>query len=309
MDEPVRAWAELGERQATSDGERQAAQWLATELARSQLQVWQEPFITVQHPHRSWVLLLGLSLLGGLLLLLGQLLPWFPPGVGLLLTLLAGLGGLLQSLGWLELGWLLGKGESQHVIGVLPALAEVRHRLIFVTHYDTYPHGWSQTGLAGGLVVTLLLPFILVAWLLQPSQFLWGGALLLLLYGTYALRNLLREGPRQRNDAGVAAGLVAAKWAPLRHTEVWTLFTGSHGPGMAGLGLFLQRYGPLLEEATFLVLEGAEGVRRLPRSQVSLLAQRGHRVTGLTLGSGEVGSMVIGLRAMAEALDQAAGGE
>lgn len=56
----------------------------------------------------------------------------------------------------------------------------------------------------------------------------------------------------------LAAGELLAR-APLRHTEVWTVFTGSREPGMAGLHYLLQQYGHMLADADFVVLDRIRG--------------------------------------------------
>jgi len=62
------------------------------------------------------------------------------------------------------------------------------------------------------------------------------------------------EGPALSLAAGEALAQV-----PLQHTEIWTVFTGAREPGMVGLRFFLQRYGPLLADADFVVLDGSGG--------------------------------------------------
>ncbi len=68
------------------------------------------------------------------------------------------------------------------------------------------------------------------------------------------------SGRAWRSAAGIATALAVGERlaaSPLAHTEVWCVFTGGPRAGMRGMGAFLGRYGLLLVDASFFILEGA----------------------------------------------------
>lgn len=304
MNDPLRTLtAELADRQATTPGELRAARWLVDAARRHTHQVWLEPFASFRSPRLAWMVLLGLSLLGGMLL-------WHGPGLSLCLTLLAALGFAAQALGWLELGWLFPGGESQNVVGVVPARGEIRERLVVVAHYDTGDRIWSASGFAGVALAVMLLPPAAILAMLLPGA-VWDGLALLPLLGVAAgLISLSGRLGMRGNAAGVAACLAVGRGPSLQHTEVWTLFTGSRIPGLVGMQAFLRRHGRLMEGAGFIVLEENEAGATLWQRQgeAAVIAGLGYRVLArLTASPDDIDAAVARVRAVAEEIDLAAG--
>ncbi|MFZ5816049.1 MAG: hypothetical protein ACOY93_12190 [Bacillota bacterium] len=295
---------EMADRRATTAGEGRAARYLVDALRRSTHQVWVEPFRSFRSPRPAWVAILSLSLLGGMLV-------WSLPGVALSLTLLAALAFAAQALGWLELGWFFSCGESQNVIGVIPARQEIRRRVVVVAHYDTGPRLWRWASFLGLAAAVMALPPAVMAAVALPGH-LWDGLLLLPLLGVAAgLATLLRGGCEGGNAAGVAAALaVGRRQRSLEHTELWTLFTGSRTPGLVGIRAFLLRHGRLLKEAQFIVLEQESGEGATlwqRRGEAAVLAEQGYRgVLLLTVQPGGLEGAVARIRTIAEQIDAAA---
>jgi len=300
---PLRTLAgDLTERTATSVGEQRAADRLVSELRRSTHQVWQEPFASFRSPRPAWALLLGLAMLGGLLY-------WTLPGVGFALALLAAVGFACQAAGWLELGWLFPTGESQNVVGVLPAQGEIRARLVVLAHYDTGVRVWTGRSFVLVGSALMLLPPLGLLGLVSGSP-LWDSLLALCLVaigGGIAL--VLRGASQDRNDAGVAVALACGSGPSLQHTELWTVFTGCRVPGLVGMKAFLHRHGRLLGDAQFIVLEEEDGTLltlQQRQAEAAVLMRQGHeQVMLLHVDPNGLEAAREQVRAMAEEIDQA----
>lgn len=307
MHDPLRTLTEeLADRRAVTPGERRASRWLVEVLRRSTYQVWVEPFGSFRSARPAWAVILGLSLLGGMLVR-----P--TPGAGLGLTLLGAVGFAAQSLGWLQFGWLFPAGESQNVVGVIPAADEIRQRVVVVAHYDTGERVWAGPAFLSVAVAVMSLPLAAMAAAVLPGA-IWDRLVLLPLIGVVGgLTALLRPGRQYGNAAGVAAALAVGRSAPLTHTEVWTLFTGSRAPGLVGIQAFLLRHGRLLTEGHFIVLEeeAGEGATLWQRrGEAAVIAERPHRaVTLLPVNRSDIAGTAARVRAMAEAVDREAGQE
>ncbi len=294
---------ELADRPATSVGEQQAARHLADALRRATQMVWQEPFASFCSPRPAWVIILAMSLLGGLLF---WVLPWF----SIAFSLLAALGFAAQAMGWLELGWLFPTGESQNVVGVIPARGEIRARLVILAHYDTGSRVWAGRSflLIATLVMLLPLDAMLAAAL---SAKLWDALLILSLAGiALGLWLVMHETAEDRNDAGVAVALTAGSGPSLAHTEVWTVFTGSRVPGLVGMRAFLHRHGRLLADAHFVVLEEEDGTLltfQQRQAEAAVITQEVRaQVTLLTVDPADMPGAVAQVRKIAEGVDQQA---
>lgn len=296
MTDPRNGWSWLADRPAGSPGERAAADWLVTQLRQLPLQVWQEPFDSHAHPRGVWVILLGCALWAAGL-------AQFAPLAVVAVAAAAALASLAQLLGWWNLSRLLGRRRSQNVVAVLPCQQEVRQRVVVVAHYDRYVAEASPWAVAGAALLLALLPLLLVARPFLPDDLAFALRGAALVVGLVLLLALLRPGERRTNDAGIAAGLLVARGAGLRETEVWTVFTGSRGPGGVGLSAFLDRHGRLLEDGLFLVLEEAAEAAGEP-DEAALLTQRGFEAIALALppDGAEIGAAAV--RRVAEEVDR-----
>jgi hypothetical protein len=256
---------ELGARGATSPGEASAARYIAEAARGYTHQVWQESFRSFPSQAPAWLIALGFSLLGALTL-------WVHPPTGAVLATVGAVAFAGQAAGWIQLGRLLPHRDSQNVIAVVPARESIQQRLVIVAHYDTgrrwpWPVSRLQETVAAVAVSGAVLGLAAVAVANANSRWLgWAAAsvpLLLVVAGAMlALGARERSGPPNDgavSSAGaVAVGLAAGEGiarAPLRHTEVWVVFTGCRKAGMTGLHALLDRHGPMLADAAFLVLD------------------------------------------------------
>ncbi|HWI60681.1 MAG TPA: hypothetical protein VNT75_02450 [Symbiobacteriaceae bacterium] len=315
MPDPLRHVRALaGPRESAGPGEAAAARYIAEAARAYTHQVWMEPFTSFLSPLLAFLPILGLSLLGVLCLL-------FSPHLAAFLTVVAAVlyGG--QALRWIELGWLFPKFASQNVVAVVPSTGVIRRRVILVAHIDS-PRGPDRLPWWCGAGV-LLLP-VCTALAAGTEQAAWAWAALApgaaVALGLAFPHRALGVGSATGAAVVLAAGEALAR-APLKHTEVWTVFTGCREPGLAGLRFFLQAYGPMLADADFLVLDrigdgqavyaraeagfpvrsadpdlvgmlGELGVGNRPiparATQAALLLDEGHRaVSLLTSGSGQ----------------------
>jgi hypothetical protein len=251
----VRALAEeIGPRAAAGPAEARAARYIAEAARGYTHQVWLEPFPTFVSAAAARLLVGGLSLCGGLLV-------WAAPEAAAAVSGVAAASLLGQALRWIELGWLFRRGKSQNVVTVVPSAGSIRRRLIIVAHYDSAaapPLAPAVAWLTSAGV--FLLPVLLFGYLFSGAA-VWQW-LSLPLMALVAVGILLSHGRQSTGGGESAAGVAVALAAgealarvPLRHTEVWTVFTGAREPGMVGLRALLQRYSHMLKDADFLVLD------------------------------------------------------
>ncbi|MDF2626182.1 MAG: hypothetical protein K0R39_13 [Symbiobacteriaceae bacterium] len=290
---------EIGARAAASPEEASAARYIAEAARAYTHQVWMEPFRTFASAGESHLLILAVSLAGGLLLLADF-------RVAAMVGTLAAVGICGQFFGWIELGWLFRRQESRNVVAVVPAVGAIRRRLVLVAHCDS-PCGtplpaWLARLSWGGVFGLALLSALAAA----TGDMVWAWAAML--PGAFVAWSLVARGLGELRGAAasgdgsaagpalaLAAGEALAR-APLRHTEVWTVYTGSKEPGMVGLQVLLEQYGPLLADADFVVLdrigggepvytfsEGAFPVRYCDPDLVAYLAELGAHSPDLRL--------------------------
>lgn len=254
----VRALAEeIGPREATGPGEARAARYIAEAARAYTHQVWMEPFRSFESPEHPRLLIQALVLTGFLLLLVS----WHLAAVISTFSTVLWLG---QSLRWIELGWLFRRRESRNVVAVVPSTGAIRRRLILLAHIDSPgvpPVPW-QLAAVGGAGILLLPVFTVLAAGTGSPAWAWlaciPGAAILVGAAAYVRAGLCGVAAGGGDAAGAALGLAAGAalaQAPLRHTEVWTVFTGCREPGMTGLRALLDRYGHMLADADFVVLD------------------------------------------------------
>lgn len=261
----VRALAdEIGPRGATGAGEAQAARYVAKVAHSFTHQVWTEPFRSCASAVWSQALVLATALVAGLLLS-----PF--PALSLTMGLLAAVFFVDMGSGRFDLGWVLARNESQNVVAVVPARLTIRERLVLVAYCDTGlespPRRWlaGTSWLRATAGAVLLLPLLSALRLLVPQP-AWGWlALPAVGMVAGAIAADLRHRWLGRPTCGAAAGAAGVAVAlqsgtilarqPLRHTEVWLVFTGCRESGMAGVRAFLDRHGHMLADAHFVMLD------------------------------------------------------
>ncbi len=165
-------------------------------------------------------------------------------------------------------------GPSQNVIAVLPAVGEVRRKVVLTAHLDSHRAVWLfatdpllwfyfATSLLGlyGLIFTPLLYTLSV--LIHLPFLAWIGLIPLVSHFIGWFTGVTADlGPYSpgANDNASAVGTVLAlaerlHQSPLEHTEVWLVFTGCEETGCDGMMAFLKDHGNLLKGTLFINLE------------------------------------------------------
>jgi hypothetical protein len=165
-------------------------------------------------------------------------------------------------------------GDSQNVVAVLPAVAEVYQRVVLVAHLDSHRAVWAFAGdrllrLGMGIVPVaiygvLAAPLLyLLAQFTQWTIFAWAALPFALVHFIAWFTGVTADlGPYSpgANDNASAVGTLLAlvermKQEPLAHTEVWLAFTGCEESGCDGMRAFLDEYGAALKDALFIDFE------------------------------------------------------
>jgi hypothetical protein len=172
-------------------------------------------------------------------------------------------------------------GQSSVQLGIIPAAAEPRHRLVLVAHVDTPQVSPTLQAARGRAYARHLGTLLLVAPALnavaQVTSALFGWrrarrvrhltAIGMALAGLWTLREsrTAYTPGANANASGVALLLKLALHLaehPLPHTEVWLAFTGAGTSGGDGVHALLDSYGAELSKAHFLVVNRV-GANRL----------------------------------------------
>ena len=266
FEERVRTLAAFGHRGSATARERQAAEYLVTELTAAGLRPALEPFCGSGS--------MGARLLVPVLIAAaGVGLAWHWPAATAALALLA-LAGLVseQMTGRSWLTWFLTRRPSANVGAHLPAAGDARRRVVLCAHYDTQRAGliWNRFTmtvvapvlarmpgplrtplfpLTAGLVVQVLFGLAAVTWpaalpvgpIAVALLVGYGGAGLLL--GEWAVRPYVPGA--SDNGTGVAAVLaLAERWMadPVSGTELVVLLTGCEETGLLGATAWCARH-------------------------------------------------------------------
>ncbi|HEX6385229.1 MAG TPA: M28 family peptidase, partial [Anaerolineae bacterium] len=238
----------IGPRGSATPAEREAARYVEAELVKLGLPVTVQRF---RSPTSAW---LPFAYVWAIALIAALLAPWFNPVSGVLAAALC-----LLALWWLlgelnlkdtPLRLLLPHGESQNVIGRLPPQGVATQRVVLVGHLDShrtpYFHQTQQRNAilsrllisaALGLVVNAVI-FILVAftgwvWLYLAAVPFTLLHLVGLIITLQVDRTPYSPGASD-NASAVATVLTLAEHLvrqPLRHTELWFLFSGCEEVG------------------------------------------------------------------------------
>ncbi len=269
---------EIGFRVATTEGERRAARYIEQELCTYKLQeIRQEPFPCTTESIKSLSPYLLTAMISMLLAPLSPVLSL----LGLVASPVGALGELRFNRG--PVTWLTRNSTSHNVIGVLPARAERKARVVLLTHYDSVrvrnmmkPNTVQPAKKVFAAVRNLLYVATLGSnavnifarrkkntSLTRSTQYLSGAAgtasLLLTapLLLDLATPGIDGEGAND-NASGVAVLLSLAEQmvqTPLEHTEVWFVATGGEEIGLIGARAFAERYGKELKDAYFFAID------------------------------------------------------
>lgn len=262
----------IGPRGSATRAEREAADYVRTCLEGLSLPTTVQPF---RSPTSAWRPFGTISLVA----VVGTALaPWFLPGT-------AAAGALLLALAlWLQvreanlrdtpLRSILPQSDSQNVLSRVPPRDELRQRVVLVGHLDSHrtPY-FHQTrarqaflgrvgklgvvGLPVNIALYLLLAFTGWIWLYWISLPFTLVHVLFLLATLQADLTPYSPGAND-NAAAVATVLTLAETLaerPLRHTEVWLLFSGCEEVGCYGMRAFLEEYAAELGDARFIDFE------------------------------------------------------
>jgi len=303
--EYVRYLAEtIGGRGSCTPQERQAAEYCAQQMRELGVeQVRIEPFRGAPSTYRPYALAFVAALLGTCLV-------WLGGRVAMALAaLLSGLGtwGMLAesdfSGNWTRR--LLPRGESQNVVGIVPAAGKPTRRVVLAAHLDTHRTPIFYSSAAWQRLFSLLVGLAFVSMAVSAVLYLlgaisgwsgvrWGGlamAAMELFALTMCVHADFTPFSPGANDNGSGVGSVLAlaarlKQEPLQQTEVWLLLTGCEEAASYGMVAFLNAHGDELREAFFINLDQVgmgrvstpvpEGliIRRRPHREMLELARR-----------------------------------
>ncbi len=238
--------AEIGPRGSTTANERRASEWVAARLQERGFAVSVEPFRAVATFSYAYGVLFGLFVLAALVY------PAFPP-VAVFLSLVALIGFGLEASNIDALTRFLPHGDSQNVVGVLPAREQARRKIVLTAHLDS-----SRSALLWHprirpyfrpifllLVAAMVAEFLLYALgLVTRAGWVWTVSLtpaVLILAATLIFidRELRYKHTAGANDnaSGVAVMLAVADQiarAPLDNAELVVAATGCEESGTFG---------------------------------------------------------------------------
>jgi hypothetical protein len=259
----------IGARPATSEAEAWARAMIERRLHERGIKTITQPFRSVPSFTTPWVVvslgfvLAGVSALASL---------W---GVAAALSIIASAlyWGLVS--GKWDVMRLFPQRESANLIAIVPPRETVRRRVVVMAHIDSTraallwdPKTVRYFGLSFQLQ-TLLLGLLTLGTLLGLAGYAAVGQILALpgtllsLWGLFVLAHREWRMPwvqgANDNGSGVAVlGALLERLAavPLRHTEVWGVFTGCEEVGTpAGAFAFEREYGAQLRDAEFLIVD------------------------------------------------------
>jgi len=272
--EHIRHLAEtIGPRGSTTPQEHQAAEYARDVLQGLGLDARLEPFRSGRSTYHPFVLAFGVALLGVLPYAITR-----HPAAALLAAVLNGLGawGMFAELDLAD-NWMrriLPTGPSQNTVGVVPASAETRHRIVLVGHLDTHrtPIFYSSTAwhklfvtLVGGTLVSMVAGTLIYA-LLALAGWTWlhwvaGLAAAVQTFGLVLCihADLTPFSPGANDNASGAASVLALgerlAREPLRYTEVWLVADGCEELGCYGAAALVETHADELRDAYLFALD------------------------------------------------------
>jgi hypothetical protein len=272
----------IGPRGSATEAEKRAAQFVRAEMVRFGIPFEWQSFRSPTSAWRPFSYIMGTAVFATILA------PLINPFTGVIAAL------LFLLLFWLmvrelnlqntPLRPLLPQGKSQNVVARLAPSEKVKQRVVLVGHLDShrtpYFHQTVERQQLFSLILILAfigLPFnALLFLLLAFTEWVWPYLLalpftLLHLSGmviTLQVDNTPYSPGANDNASSVGVLLTMAEWLaerPLRHTELWFLFSGCEEVGCYGMRSFLDEYGDQLgQDACFIdfemVAQGIPGV-------------------------------------------------
>jgi len=290
---------DLGPRGATTASEIKAAVYVRRVLAKlGATKVESQRFRSAVKLWRPYIVCLMFGLCGAVVYSLAG------TPTQLLASFLSGLGAwsLYRELHFEDnpARRLLPTATSENVIGTILPGGEVRARVVLVGHLDSgqtpllFSTHWLLpvfVAIAALAVVSLVVNavFYLLGAVTSDSSWYdwsWIGTVIQGVALVFAMEAELSPHSEGANDNASAVGVAVslaqhALECPLKHTEVWTLFSGCEEVGCYGMIHFLQAYKGLLRNAYFINMEAvgcgeicyaiSEGMGRTYRSDQQLL--------------------------------------
>jgi hypothetical protein len=293
-DLPVKEWAttawvyafhlarKIGPRGSATENEKLAAQFVRAEMVRFGIPFDWQSFRSPTSAWRPFSYIMGTAVFAAIIA------PLANPFTGIIaaLLLLLGLWLMIRELNLRDtpLRPLLPQGKSQNVIARLASTQAVRQRVVLVGHLDSHrtPYFHQTTERQHLFSLILILAFVglplnaLLFLLLSFTEWVWPyfvamPLILLHLSGvviTLQVDNTPYSPGANDNASSVGVMLTMAEWLaerPLRHTELWFLFSGCEEVGCYGMRAFLDEYGDQLgQDACFIdfemVAQGIPGV-------------------------------------------------
>jgi hypothetical protein len=260
---------EIGPRRSCSDSERRAAVALVEWLRDRGVEATLEEFRAYSSFGRPYALMLGASLLGGLL-------SARRPAAGAAVSI-AALASLVAEadLRFTPVSDALSRRPSANVVATVAPRGELRHRVCICGHMDSTRSGLMfHPGVVAHLAALVQVPAVSAALTaagpligrLPLGRSLRKAALAGLVFslGMIAERELRGEDVPGASDnasgSAVAAQLVAeCAETPLEHTEVRLLITGCEEAGMLGSQAYMRRHAERASATTFLNFDTVGG--------------------------------------------------
>jgi hypothetical protein len=293
-DLPVKEWAttawvyafhlarKIGPRGSATENEKLAAQFVRAEMVRFGIPFDWQSFRSPTSAWRPFSYIMGTAVFAAIIA------PLANPFTGIIaaLLLLLGLWLMIRELNLRDtpLRPMLPQGKSQNVIARLAPTQAVRQRVVLVGHLDSHrtPYFHQTTERQHLFSLILILAFVglplnaLLFLLLAFTEWVWpyfvAMPLILLHLSGVVITLQVDSTPyspgANDNASSVGVMLTMAEWLaerPLRHTELWFLFSGCEEVGCYGMRAFLDEYGDQLgQDACFIdfemVAQGIPGV-------------------------------------------------
>jgi hypothetical protein len=271
--EHIRALSEeIGPRGSTTPAEARAAEYVRNVLADLGADPRIEVFSSAKSGWLPYALVTLLSLVGVVLF------PLDPPltnWIAVLVTALAFVCGFLElNLMPNPIMWVLPKGESQNVFGVIEPSGSPTQDVLLVGHLDTHRTPLTHRSKAGllfyevmlkaGFVSLLLLPLLYLVGVISGWGWVWPisllpGTFVLVVFIVTAHVDFTGYTPGASDNAsGAGLALALAELAvqePLRRTRLWAVAVGCEEVGMYGSFDFYRKHGSDLVDAYVITLD------------------------------------------------------